>query len=266
MKFTEEISPESFLDTAIHREEGKDITTSVHIKPNKVPTFWTSRIPLRYKRDALRTELHRAKTISSNFEEETKRITKKYIDAGYPPRFIKSVINQFNEPDDPEIIPKWLFEDRRTVLIRLPYCESNETDTKKFMDRLEAFTNCKYIFKIIWNTKKIRSLFPLKDRNRHRSSVIYEGTCSCNDKYIGETIRNADTRWTEHDTPSTKSEPAKHLLNNPTHKFTWTIISSAPRQERKREILEALHISKFKPKLNEQLEHDILKLFRHGYT
>ena len=223
-------------------------------------------MPLKYKKNTLRTELHRAKSISSDFEEETRRITKKYSDAGYPIRFIKSVIRQFNEPADPEEIPYWLFEDRRTVLIRLPFCESNEKDSKNFIKRLETFTREKYIFKIIWTTKKIRSLFPLKDKNIHRSSVIYEGTCTCGKHYIGETNRNTDIRWTEHNTPSTKSEPAKHLQNNPTHKFTWKIISSAPRQQHKRVILEGLYITKIKPSLNEQIESDILKLFRHGLT
>ena len=264
--FTKEENPSAFLDTAIHRHQDGNITTSVYTKPNKIPTLWTSRVPLKYKKNTLRTELHRAKSISSDFEEETKRITKKYSDAGYPIRFIKSVIKQFNEPPDPEEIPYWLFEDRRTVLIRLPFCESNEKDSKSFIKRLETFTRDKYIFKIIWTTKKIRSLFPLKDKNQHRSSVIYEGTCTCGEKYIGETIRNTDIRWTEHNTPSAKSEPAKHLQNNTTHKFAWKIISSAPRQQNKRELLEALYITKMKPGLNEQIESDILKLFRHGLT
>ena len=266
MKFTVEKNPNSFLDTTITRENDNTVTTAVYTKPNKVPIFWTSRVPKRYKRNALKTDLHRAKQISSDFENEIKRIKKKYRDAGYPPRFIEAVIKEFLEPQDLEEIPNWLFEDRQSIMIRLPFCETNESESWKFTNRLEQYTQNKYKFIIIWNTKKIRSLFPLKDKNLHRSTVIYEGICSCGDTYIGETNRNAQIRWSEHDKPSENSEPSKHRLAHKEHKFEWKIISSAPHHHGKRKILENLHIAKLKPKLNEQLQSDILKLFKHGYT
>ena len=82
----------------------------------------------------------------------------------------------------------------------------------------------------------MESLFPLKDKVDHYSCVIYRGDCSCNQNYIGETVRSAKVRWNEHeDMKSSKSEPAKHLKENPTHKFTWAIISKAPESFRKPE-------------------------------
>ena len=265
MKFTIEENPKFFLDTAIHKENNA-ISTSVYTKPNKLPVAWTSRTPKKYKKNALKTELHRAQKISSNFDNEITRIKSKFTDAGYPSRYIDAVIREFDTPIDPEEIPSWLFEDRQTVIIRLPYCESNEREATKFTTKLSKFTQDKYIFRIIWNTKKIRSLFPLKDRNIHRSCIIYEGQCTCGDLYIGETERNATTRWNEHNTPSDKSDPAKHLHDYPTHRFTWRIISSAPKLSIKRKILEHLYIAKHKPAINEQINSDILTLFKHGYT
>ena len=101
----------------------------------------------------------------------------------------------------------------------------------------------------------------MKDYVKHVSCVIYEGNCTCGCNYIGETIRNVDIRWSEHNTPLKESEPAKHLLVNPTHSFTWRIISRAARSINKRKILEAFYISKFK-----QLDHKRLILFKHGIT
>ena len=46
-------------------------------------------------------------------------------------------------------------------------------------------------------------------------------------------------RLNEHEDKNSKSEPAKHLKENSTHKFTWTIISKAPENFRKRRVLEA---------------------------
>ena len=185
MKFTVENDPKTFLDTTIHRTDNT-ITTTIYTKPHKLPVFWTSRIPNKYKKNAIRTELHRAREISSNFEEEILRIKTKFSDAGFPIRFIDSAIREFkNVPDDIEI-PNWLFEDRQTVIIRLPYCEMNEKQSIQFTDKLSRLTQNKYIFKIVWKTKKIRSLFPLKDRNEHRSCVIYKGICSCGEAYIGK--------------------------------------------------------------------------------
>ena len=51
---------------------------------------------------------------------------------------------------------------------------------------------------ITWKTRNIRSLFPLKDKNDYRSCVIYKGDCSCGSRYIGETKRNVEVRWNEH--------------------------------------------------------------------
>ena len=145
---------------------------------------------------------------------ELKRINKKYSDAEYPKRFIDSVVREYTENTEDVDIPNWLFEDRQTVTFRLPYCDLNEKQSSQFTDKLSKFTQNKYIFRVIWQTRKIRSLFPLKDRNVHKSCVIYKGLCSCGETYIGETDRNALIRWGEHNTPSVNSEPAKPILDH----------------------------------------------------
>ena len=193
---------------------------------NKVPLSWSSKTPKRYKRNTIRGELHRASKISSNFDAELVRIRRKVRNAGYPHRFVESVIRDFTNDDqyDDVLIPPWLFEDRETKYIRLPFCENNEQLCKSFLHRLTNFTDNKFKFLIIWETRNIRSLFPLKDKVKHRSCIIYEGTCSCGDKYFGETKRIADIRFDEHNNPKKNSEPSKHLKKHPDHMFEWKIV------------------------------------------
>ena len=63
----------------------------------------------------------------------------------------------------------------------------------------------------VCNTRKVQSLFPLKDKVGHYSCVIYGGDCSRDHDYIRETVRNTKIRWNEHKDKNSKSKSAKHL-------------------------------------------------------
>ena len=93
------------------------------------------------------------------------------------------------------------FDERKTIAINLPFSNKNEHFSKKFCEKLEFYTNGKVKFKIIWSTRKINSLFKIKDNVKHLSCVVYHGICSCGNNYIGETIRNAVTRIDKHEQP-----------------------------------------------------------------
>ena len=80
---------------------------------------------------------------------------------------------------------------------------------------------------LMWKTRNIQSLFPLRDKNDYKSCVIYKGDCSCGSRYIGETKRNAKVRWKEHNNPTKSSEPSNHLRSNISLYFTWAVISNA---------------------------------------
>ena len=125
----------------------------------------------------------------------------------------------------------------------------------------------KYIkFNIIWSTRTIKSLFKIKDNIKHLSYVVYHRICSCRNGYIGETIRNVVTRIDEKEQPNGKSEPSKHSKNNPGHQFNWKKLSRAPSHHLKQNILEAYFIWQLNPSLNDQLDSEILTLFRHAVT
>ena len=72
---------------------------------------------------------------------------------------------------------------------------------------------------------------PVKDNN-YKSSVAYEGDCSCGSHYIGETKRNTNVRWNRHNNSTKSSEPWKHLRSSINHYITWTAISNAPKDNK----------------------------------
>ena len=126
--------------------------------------------------------------------------------------------------------------------------------------------NCFLKFNIIWSTRKIKSLFKIKYNVKHLCCVVYHGICSCGNNYIGETIRNVVTRTEEHEQPNGKSETSKHLKNNTGLQFNWMILSRAHSHRLKRKIREAYFIKRLNLSLNDQLDSEILTLFRHGVT
>ena len=83
IKLMIEENPTKFLDTEIVRHNSA-IITKVYTRSNKFPVHWSSKIPLRYKRNAITGDLHRANKIASNFSNETRKIKIKYLQAGFP--------------------------------------------------------------------------------------------------------------------------------------------------------------------------------------
>ena len=165
------------------------------------------------------------------------------------------------------IIPENLFKlPKKLVCVNFPYCQQNEELSKKFMEKFHNFTNEKFGLMIKWQTRKVKSLFKVKSKNPHPSCKIYFGECSCGETYVGETVRNVEIRWAEHDSLKGKSEPSKHLKSNNGHAFTWKILSSAPKNTRERKNLEASIMAIKQPSLNNQIETKILQLFRNGIT
>ena len=128
---------------------------------------------------------------------------------------------------------------KKVVLVDVPYCPKNEEFSKCFMKKFDVFTDNKYDIRIKWITKKVKQLFKLKSRNPHPSCVIYEGVCSCQESYIGETVRNVEIRWQEHEDTQKDSEPAKHLKNSSTPSFTWKVLLPALSIRRIRQNMEA---------------------------
>ena len=148
IKLTLEINPNKFLDTEIIRTN-QGIKTQVYNKAKKLPVHWSSKVPYKYKRNAITGKLRRAKRIASNFDDETKRIRSKYKDAGYPKHVIQNTIKNFNGKKDEILIPPWLFDERKHVTIRLPFSSRNEKYCTYFINKLVSFTSGKFKFNVV---------------------------------------------------------------------------------------------------------------------
>ena len=255
-----------FLDTKLELKDGKYLT-SVN-RNRKKPMHWSSKVPKKIKRNIVNNELHRARNISSDFNDEKKVVGKKYEDAGYPKRFVQSIIEHFEQKQSKPLTKKTDDDKTTFVPIRIPFCEKNEKVAKHFMDKLKSFTGNDFKFSIIWQSKKVKTLFKLKDPVVHRANVIYRGTSTSNPDvtYIGETKLIAEKRWNQHQNPNHDSAPSKYLTDNTEDKFTWEVLTGTSSNWYKRRIHEALFIRKHNPVLNRQVEHKKLHLFRNGVT
>ena len=92
---------------------------------------------------------------------------------------------------------------------------------KRIIFKLGEYINYKTEFRYSWKTRELRSLFPLKDPVIYKVNVIYKGTCTCKEFYIGETKHNSEVLWNEHLSLKKNSEVGDHLLVNPDHNITW---------------------------------------------
>ena len=93
---------------------------------------------------------------------KVKRITKKFLSAGFPKNFFRNTIEYFNKGKTNYIIPKWLFDKRKLIILRLPFSESNEKFTKSLIQKRVKFTNNKCKLSIIWNTRNMDKSLKLK--------------------------------------------------------------------------------------------------------
>ena len=113
----------------------------------------------RYKRNAINGDLHCAKRIATDFDNEIVQIKEKFLAANFPPRFLNSVCNDSLNKDNHEntdfIIPPGFFDVKPPViLIEIPYCDKNEVASKQFIKKFIKFTNDKYDIRIKWLTRK----------------------------------------------------------------------------------------------------------------
>ena len=170
-KLTIDLKPSKFLDMQIMIKNGI-FETFVVVKESKIPNHWPSAVPKKYKRNAILGDLHRAYKISSNLLEK-QRIKKKYLSANFPYNFIQFTFASYQQKCE-SLIPNWLFEEkhRKTIYIRIPFCQSNKHYALIFFGKLEGFIQGKYFVVIIWKTRNIRSLFNLKDKTNHVSYLI----------------------------------------------------------------------------------------------
>jgi len=133
LRFTCEVQPTKFLDTNMIKLPGNSFETTVHRKTTKLPAHWTSKAPLKYKSNAINSDLSQASKISSHFETEKTIITNKFTRADYPKLFIRSVIKRF---EDKQRLPPQTIKLNQQKQQRIKY-----TLTYHIVSRMKNFQN-----------------------------------------------------------------------------------------------------------------------------
>ena len=124
--------PQKFFYTKVIYEDNQ-IKTKLHRNERNLLVHWTFWIPKRYKRNAINPDLNRAARIASTLTEDIPTIKRKFLNADHSPRFVHSVIKQFNEKcngstqDDYIISPDFFDIPKPLVLVEITYCPRNET-------------------------------------------------------------------------------------------------------------------------------------------
>ena len=135
-----------------------------------------STVPRNYKKNVIVGDLHRANKITSDLEKEISIMKKKYLKAGQPNGFIDSTINDFHQTKEDILIQPSLFQEQKEISFQVPFCKRNEEKVKQITCILEEYTKYKIKFRYSWKTRKLQSLFPLKDTIVHKTNVISKGT------------------------------------------------------------------------------------------
>ena len=178
INLTIEINPKKFLDNQAITKNGKK-ETAVYRKSNTLPVPWSSNIGKPYKKNAIITDMHCPKRISTNFDKEIYRIKKKFLAADYPQKFVERVIRNF-ENDKIESVgdhyivpPRFLNIVKAIIIVEIPFCTNNEVSPKHFMRTFHNFTGIKFDLRNNWITKKTKTHFKLKDKCVHPVCKIY---------------------------------------------------------------------------------------------
>ena len=119
MNLTVEVNSSKFLDKNISRHN--EIKCFAYHKEIKLLFHWTSAVPKTLQKNVIIEDLHRVKNLSSNFEQEVRIINDNYMKAGYPFRFINSVIDGFNQEKEDLLTPTTVFEERKEVSFQIPF-------------------------------------------------------------------------------------------------------------------------------------------------
>ena len=93
-------------------------------------------------------------------------------------RNFQSTLNLLDAEDSYIIQPSLIDEDKPFISIYIPFCEKKENKFKDFIKKFHHFTEGKHRISIHWITKKVKGLFPLKDKKIYLDCVFYHGLCS----------------------------------------------------------------------------------------
>ena len=220
--------------------------------------------PLSYKAGLVKTLIHRAFKICSNwclFQDKVNNIKKDLEKNSYPKNIIDWEIKTYLDKQF-NIEPPKVSNTVKFNYYKLPYIGHFSKTTKQKLKKISD-QYCKDLsVKIVFTPFKVGDLFSVKDAipKLLKSSFVYKFVCpGCNACYIGEATRHLSTRIKEHLEKDKKLHISEHLNENHICKSLGTpdcfkIIDSASSKFRLKP-KEAMHITWTKSSLNRQLKH-----------
>ena len=220
MKYTIENSKNNslnFLDTTLfYCQRTKKLELKHFTKESKsrvMTNFRLSVAPKFQKANAIFTSVNRIKNSTTNsfYEEKAvKNLNKKLLENSYPKNFIKDKIEyaQKGQKKDYGVVDEELY-------LSLTY--TSERCTKIHENLLRIFKKFIPKFRIIisWKTIRIQNIISKKLKPRQSvenpPATVYHFTCDCKSVYIGETLRNLETRIKEHGKVTDPTEIGSHI-------------------------------------------------------
>ena len=281
IKFTyeyEQSNTISFLDVLVTRSNDGTLQTSVYRKQTHTDVYlnWNAHAPTTWKISTIRSLVKRAFSISSTetaLNHKLSHLQKVFTTFNnYPNKVVDNIINTertqtvntLNEEDQP-------LENNETVTLTLPYAgQKGELLMKKMKKTVtDALNNPNNKVQVIYNTKKLSSNFPVKDKTNphHQHNVVYHAECpepNCSSNYTGQTKCRLLKRVIQHNRTDKNSHLLKHSSSNNHHRIwmeDFKILGSGYKSNFKRKISEALFIKEKKPDLNVQKDAYTLKLY-----
>ena len=225
IRFTSELENNgvlNFLDVLLSKRPDGSLQRSVFRKSTWTGqyTHFLSFVPLRQKRNLVKTLTHRAKRICTpdTIALELKHITEVLRENGYPERFVSRNMN-LDRPADP--ISK---AERKPIFLSLPFKGDHLTTVinRRIHNSLQR-TFPAATLKSFATTRPLIN-FNLKDKLpvHSHNMVVYSFVCSCTAEYVGRTTRQLKTRISEHhprwlklgEQKSIRSSVVSHLVES----------------------------------------------------
>ena len=256
-----------FLDMRVHLKDGK-IQTSWYQKPTDtgLTLHYRALAPTTYKRNIVEGSIHRifnATTSWRNFDEGLQKVTKILENNQYPPQFYQPIVRKTLEkiingkPATMSVNSMSTVKKDYGAVIIMQY---RGTKSDKFAKKLKRACNATVIF----TTRKMKTALPSLKSPIPKlllSNVVYQITCpGCQSSYVGQTTRHLTTRIQEHSRVGehlkTPSHVGEHLKNcNATMDDAEIKVIDRTTNAAKLLTLEALHISRRAPSINQKEEY-----------
>ena len=250
---TEENDTIPFLDVKVHLVDDGSLKTTVYRKPTHTDQYlnWESNHHLDHKRSVVRTLLDRAVTHVSDPVDREAEVThvREVLKAnGYQDWAL-------NVPNQQDKAQRELRRQQQTTQqanpapsIGLPYVQGLSEELQRLCKQHGVNVYHKPV-----NTIRSLLVHP-KDKTdkKDKCGSIYNVPCStCDDFYVGETVRALGTRFAEHVKSDKQSAVLEHLKATG-HSFSFDDVSILAREPNyhARKIKEALKIHLNKPTLN----------------